>query len=211
MLMNKTWQCYFIGGHPSAIELLREKMSSLAYALRATGKMILEGAGAMDIIMCGAPHLQKKKITCMSRNMNFWMSERESGEKNMDNGWIFDISQLGRHIPEVISRERRGRRWRRAGEKREETERGNRSGRLSVEEKRVILRVWPGGMLNNGWLRRRVARRGEVEDVITFFLSSSLLLSQFFCLFFSCPILSRIGTAAETCAAAVHYNIPASF
>lgn len=48
-------------------------MSSLAYELRAD-ETILEGVRAMDIIMCGAPRLQKKKkknMTCMSGNLNF--------------------------------------------------------------------------------------------------------------------------------------------
>lgn len=178
--MNKTWQCLFVGSHPSEIELLRKEMSSPAYALRKKnkGRQLWKKARQEKKIMYGTSNLQKICV-CLKK---FEFLNENFKKKDMNKFWHFTAWSL---IPGVISGERRGRGWRRARE-REETERGNRSGRLGIEEKRVILRVWPGGMLNNGWLRRRVGRRGEVGDVITsFFLSDSLHVSTLFFLFFS--------------------------
>lgn len=130
-----------------------------------------------------------KKMCMSKKNLNFWMRKK----KDMNKFWHFTAWSL---IPGVISGEWRGRGWRKARE-REETERGNRSGRLSIEEKRVILRVWPGGMLNNGWLRRRVGRRGEERRggrchhlLLSFWFSSSQHTFLFYFIFyFSEPLL----------------------
>lgn len=79
-------------------------MSSLAYALRARGKTILGGSASDGYNRVWSPSPSRKYVHVEKFE---FLNERKRGKKNLQ-GWIFDISQLGRPTPEVISGERGG-------------------------------------------------------------------------------------------------------
>lgn len=90
----------------------------------------------------------------------------------------FDISQQGLSSLRSFLGNMKG--WQRDWE-RKDTDRRKRSGRYSIEKRKggvkKTLSVWPGGILNNGWMKWRVERRGGSRHhrILPFCLFSSTL------------------------------------